>query len=148
MEKHVYLVEKIVRVMNLAQTINKQPKNFGTDIKLYPSEIHMIEAISNHMDSNASELSQKLGITNGAVNQMMVKLINKGLIEQYQIVNNKKEVFYKLTEIGEIANREHNNFHKDFYDKLTNQIPEQDLAAIHGFLDKWLETIKEYSEIQ
>jgi transcriptional regulator, MarR family len=56
---------------------DKKPKRFGTAHLLYQSEIHFIEAIGLSDGYSASELSEKLGITNGAVTQVSDKLLKK-----------------------------------------------------------------------
>ena len=60
---------------------DKKPKSFGTRHKLYQSEIHFIDAIGLDGGYSASELSEKLGVTNGAVTQVSDKLLKKKLIE-------------------------------------------------------------------
>ena len=61
---------------------DKKPKSFGTRHKLYQSEIHFIDAIGLDGGYSASELSEKLGVTNGAVTQVSDKLLKKKLIEK------------------------------------------------------------------
>lgn len=138
MNKEMKIIEKAERILNIMNQDNKKPKDYGTGDVLYHSEIHTIEAIYNHKNVNASELSSILGITNGAVSQVTTKLIKKGLIEQYQIPYNKKDVFYKLTERGEKVNSMHNEYHKKLYNKIHKYFStssKEDINAINNFLD-------------
>lgn len=142
MNKQIKIIEKIVRLANKINQTNKIPRDYGTGHILYHSEIHTIEAINNHENVNASELSKILGITNGAVNQVTNKLINKGLIEQYKLNDNNKEVFYRLTELGETANLGHSEYHKVEYENILqylNNANEDQIKAVDSFLDRLIE---------
>lgn len=142
MNKEIDIIEKVVRLSNKINQTNKVPRDYGSGHILYHSEIHTIEAISNHENVNASELSKILGITNGAVNQVTNKLIKKGLIEQYKLNDNNKEVFYKLTELGEKANLGHSSYHKEVYEKIIqylNNSSEKEIKTVNMFLDSLIE---------
>ncbi len=137
------ILEKIICFSNKVSQNNKKPSNYGTEHTLYPAEIHMIEAIGNHKNANASELSIIMGITNGAINQVANKLIKKGLVEQYRMKDNKKDVFYQLTPQGEIANVEHSNYHKEQYHHMEEYIDElvpEKINIINKFLDELIKS--------
>jgi len=142
MNNQIETIEKVIRLLNKINQTNKIPRDYGSGLILYQSEIHTIEAIHNHYNVNASELSKILGITNGAVNQMTNKLIKKGLISQYKINSNNKEVFYKLTELGRIANLGHNIHHKEVYRNILqylNDSNQDQIKTINTFLDSLIE---------
>lgn len=142
MNKQIEIIEKVIRLANKITQTNKIPRDYGSGHVLYHSEIHTIEAISNHENVNASELSKILGITNGAVNQVTNKLINKGLIEQYKLNDNNKEVFYKLTKLGEKANLGHKDYHKAEYENILqylNNSNEDQIKAVDLFLNRLIE---------
>ena len=135
------IIEKVVCLSNKINQTDKKPRDYGTGHDLFHSEIHTIEAINNHADVNASELSRILGITNGAVNQVTNKLIKKGLVEQYKLNSNNKEVFYRLTELGKVANLNHSNRHKEEYQyflQYTNDLSQDQIKTISTFLDLYL----------
>jgi DNA-binding MarR family transcriptional regulator len=73
----------------------------GVGFPLYHSEVHLLDAIHLHEGENEQELAKRLGITKGAAAQVAKKLIGKALIESYQLSGNKKEVYSRLTELGE-----------------------------------------------
>lgn len=102
----------------------KKAVSFGTGHLLYPSEIHFINAIGVDEVLNATQISKKLGITNGAVTQVATKLLKKGLIEKIKKEDNKKEVYMVLTESGKIAYYNHLEFHKRLYMKLNDVLNE------------------------
>ena len=103
----------------------------------------MIEAISKHKSFNASELANTMGITNGAINQVVNKLIKKRLVEPYRINDNKKDVYYKLTDQGKIANSAHKNYHKKQYNYMEEYIEglsTEEIKTINHFLDELIDS--------
>jgi DNA-binding MarR family transcriptional regulator len=140
--KYSEIIEKMIRLLNKINQANKLPCDYGTGNVLYQSEVHIIEAINNHKNVNASELANILGITNGAITQVTSKLIKKGLIEQYQMLNNKKEVFYQLTNLGKIVNTELSNNRKEKYRNIAqylNGLNPDNIKIISTFIDKMIE---------
>ena len=138
MKKHVEIFEKVIRLMNKINQSNKMPRDYGTGYILYHSEIHTIEAIKNHENFNASELSSILGITNGALTQVISKLKKKGLVDQYNTINNKKDVYYRLTHNGTIANSGHDKYHKESYKNLNQYIEsleDDKIEIVNTFLE-------------
>lgn len=102
----------------------------------------MIEAIHNYPKVNANELSRILGVTNGAINQMANKLIKKGFVETFRLEGNRKEVYYKLTGLGEVAYEGHKNYHVKIHDSLfryLDELQEEKIETIIKFLDKLIE---------
>lgn len=127
-----------VRIQNRINSNDKKPRPFGTSQLLHQSEIHFIDAIGSGEGINASRLSQKLGITNGAVTQIADKLLKKQLLLKYKKENNKKEVYLKLTEEGEIAFANHELFHKEQNDRIRaylDGLNTEQTEAILGLLD-------------
>ena len=96
MNNDVKIIEKMNAIQYRINVNNKNPRKFGTNQQLYQSEIHFIDAIGINEEINASQLSIKLDITNGAVTQVAQKLIQKKLIAKYKRETNKKEVYFKL----------------------------------------------------
>ncbi|MCB2356507.1 MarR family winged helix-turn-helix transcriptional regulator [Clostridium estertheticum] len=139
MEKYVEIFEKIIRLLNKINQSNKIPRDYGTGHILHQSEIHTIEAIKNHENVNASELSSILAITNGALTQVVSKLKKKGLVDQYNTISNKKDVYYHLTDKGEIANLGHCKHHNESYKNLNQYIEsleDDKIEIINTFLEK------------
>jgi DNA-binding MarR family transcriptional regulator len=61
----------------------------------------MLETIKVNEGANVGELARRLGMTSGAVSQVTKKLLEKDLIEAYKKPGNRKEVFSRLTTLGE-----------------------------------------------
>ncbi|SCY54064.1 DNA-binding transcriptional regulator, MarR family [Paenibacillus polysaccharolyticus] len=82
-----------------------------------PSEVHCIEFIEKNVDSNVTKLAESMYMTKGAISKLTKKLIEKGLIKDYQKTNNKKEVFFKLTQQGRVVFDIHEKLHKEFQER-------------------------------
>ena len=103
MNKDLDLIDKLYQSVNVMICESKIARTYGTSHKLTYSDICLLKSIQHNEDSKASDLSQFLGITNGAVNQLAKKLMSKGYLESYRTEGNKKEVYYRLTSEGEQA---------------------------------------------
>jgi DNA-binding MarR family transcriptional regulator len=133
MQNYIEIIERIYAVQYRINYNDRKPKSFGTDQLLYHSEIHFIDAIGEG-DINASTLSKKLDITNGAVTQVSEKLIKKKLILKYKRDSNKKEVLFRLTEQGKIAYKNHKIFHKQLNDKVIGYLKKLNEEQVEGIL--------------
>ena len=142
MTKHIYIVEKLIHTVNKMNACAKKPRDYGTSDLLYQSEIHALAAVRHHAGKNASELAVILGVTNGAITQVVSKLISKGLIEKYHLRGNQKEVYFRLTQKGAIAYAGHELCDElRFGDLLSylSSLKQGELKIIEEFFEK-LET--------
>jgi DNA-binding MarR family transcriptional regulator len=130
--------------MNKIEQINKTPRDYGTGHMLYQSEIHTIEVIGKNENTNAGQIASLLGVTNGAVTQIADKLIKKGLIYKYYLPNNKKEVYYKLTELGRIADTSHSEFRDFIYSKVSSFLDELQEDSFNILIQFFDEMIKNW----
>jgi DNA-binding MarR family transcriptional regulator len=60
--------------------LERKPHSFGNAGLITPSEIHTIDAIGVADTVVMSELAQRLGITKGAITQLIDRLEVKGLV--------------------------------------------------------------------
>lgn len=105
-----------------------------------PSEIHCIAYIGEDEDPNVTKLAESFDVTRGAISKLTKKLINKGLIESYQKPDNKKEVYFKLTEQGKAIYDIHEEMHREFKDRdkpFFEQVTKGQLDAILDFSEKY-----------
>lgn len=131
--------ETFNRIINKFSSIEKKPRDFGIGDLLYPSEIHNIEIIGRNPGINVTNLAKKLGVTKGAVSQIVNKLERKKLVAKSRDSNNEKEVMLKLQKKGEIAFDGHEAFHAKFYSEIMDEVddisPEQ-IQFFQRILDK------------
>ncbi|WP_212936026.1 MarR family transcriptional regulator [Bacillus hominis] len=104
------------------------------------SEVHCIEYIENNADSNVTQLAEAFYVTRGAISRMTKKLIQKGLIESYQKSENKKEIYFRLTEQGKEIYKIHEDLHKEFQDRdkaVFEQVTDEEFESIISFVEKY-----------
>jgi DNA-binding MarR family transcriptional regulator len=132
------LAEKFNKTMRAHSDEMRTARDYGVGFALYHSEVHLLDIIDLHEGENGKELANRLGITKGAVAQTAKKLIEKGLIENFQRPDNKKEVCFRLTESGKKAVRGHKRHHEQMNTGLFEYIEmlgEKDVEIIMRFLD-------------
>jgi DNA-binding MarR family transcriptional regulator len=138
----VELMERIYFLINSFNAESKQARDYGTGDLLHHSEVHLIVAMFNHKDANASELAHALGVTNGAVTQVANKLVKKGLIERYKEKGNKKDTFFRLTKQSETVYYGHERHHEEMHAdaiKFMDSLNENDVKVIIALFDKLTE---------
>ena len=104
------------------------------------SEVHCIEYIEKNVDSNVTKLAESFFMTRGAISKLTKKLIEKGLIESYQNSDNKKEIYFRLTEQGKVIYKIHENLHKEFQERdkaVFAQITEEQFDSMLSFVEKY-----------
>ena len=104
------------------------------------SEVHCIEYIENNADSNVTQLAEAFYVTRGAISRMTKKLIQKGFIESYQKSENKKEIYFRLTEQGKEIYKIHENLHKEFHERdkaVFEQVTKEEFDSIISFVEKY-----------
>ncbi|OCT16736.1 MarR family transcriptional regulator [Paenibacillus pectinilyticus] len=110
-------------------------------LKGYTStEVHCIEYIEKNIDSNVTKLAEFFYMTRGAISKLTKKLIEKGLIESYQKSDNKKEIYFKLTEQGKVIYNIHEDLHQEFQERdkaVFEQITEEQYDSMLSFVDKY-----------
>jgi len=112
-----------IRVREEMQNLEAQ---FGENIDLTLSEIHLIACIGDFSPINVTSISEKTGLTKGSITRISKRLLQLKLIKRQQINDNKKEVYYSLTPNGHKVHKIHNRLHHEveerfmrFLDKYT-----------------------------
>lgn len=101
------------RAMVKYAVIDRRPHDFGAGGELYPSEIHMVSAVAGRGPVGVTELARDLGVTKGAVSQVVSKLVAKGLLVKEPDPENRARVAVRATELGRAAGDNHLAFHRD-----------------------------------
>jgi DNA-binding MarR family transcriptional regulator len=97
---------QIRRVINRSMVLEKRSILRFEDLRLYPSEIHLMQVINEGTDPSAGEMARKLGISIGAVSQTLNRLEKKGVIHKTKDPALKNRLSAGLTEIGQTAIRQ------------------------------------------
>ena len=105
-----------------------------------PSEVHCIEYIEKNAESNVTKLAESLYMTKGAISKLTKKLTDKGLIESYRKPDNKKEVYFRLTEQGRTIFNIHEKLHNEFRERdqaVFEQVTGEQYDSMLSFIDKY-----------
>ena len=79
-------------------------------------------------------------MTRGAMSKITKKLLKKGIIESYQKPDNKKEIYFRLTEQGKEVYKIHEKLHKEFQERdkvVFEQITEEQFDSMLSFIEKY-----------
>ncbi|MFE6138639.1 MarR family transcriptional regulator [Bacillus sp. NPDC057893] len=139
MNKEEQVINGLRELYNKMVWLNKDKMEEGLK-GFKSSEVHCIEYIENNVDSNVTQLAEAFYVTRGAISRMTKKLIKKGIIESYQKSENKKEIYFRLTEQGKEIYKIHEDLHKEFQERdkaVFEQVTEEEFDSIISFVEKY-----------
>lgn len=139
MNKEEQIMMSFRELFNKMAWINKS--KMEKSFKGYKSsEVHYIEYIGKNKESNVTQLAESLYMTRGAISKITKKLIEKGAIKSYQKPDNKKEIYFKLTEQGEKIYKIHEELHKEFQNRdkvVFEQVSDEQFDSMLRFVEKY-----------
>lgn len=117
------------------------------------SETHCIDFIGRLELPNVTKIAEHMRMTRGAISKMTKKLLAKGLIEKYTLETNRKEIYFRLTDAGQVLFDEHAKRHKRWEKRdmeFLSQYPLEKVETVCAFMqefNEYLESqIKELAE--
>jgi len=125
------------RLIMQLRRLERQPHSFGSAGPLTPSEIHTITAIGSAHGVLMSELAGRLGITKGAVTQLIAKLEVKNLVIRSPHPHDARGTIVSLTALGREAEAAHEEAHERFYNQLRTQLSEQEIEIFETCIEKF-----------
>ncbi|MBU0926858.1 MAG: MarR family transcriptional regulator [Spirochaetes bacterium] len=144
------IIARFAHVADLFAKLSSRPYDFGTDERLYRSEIHVIEAIGRGRSRTVTELGTSFGITKGAVSQVVSKLDAKGYITKERNPEYSKELLLSLSEKGRAAFEAHEALHakisEDFFSEV-GPVSDEEFDAFErllGFAERYIEKAAEW----
>lgn len=139
--------EAMVQLCNCSELVEKMHRDYGCGFEMSPRDIHLLEVVKNHPEMNASELAEKIGLQKGTFSKVVHRLEKTGLLYRHQNEDNRKEVFFKLTELGQRAYDGHYQFHErtspasyEYFQQYT----EEEQQVILEFIRHYTNYLKEY----
>ncbi len=129
-----FLLSSFIRVNKKFNRIDSLAVDMGDGVKLYPSELHVVEAIGNGYANNITSLSVKFGITKGAVSQVVNKLFEKGFVSKERNVDYGKEIIISLTGKGWEAFEIQDKFHERMLEEFIGYLDGFTSEEIDSFL--------------
>jgi DNA-binding MarR family transcriptional regulator len=126
----------ILRISTMLESIKKELRYFGTDQMLYGAEISMLRSIKENEGISVTDLAEKLGVTKGAVSQILKKLQRKGMVLKCIDSTNQSRLNLSLTEKGRGVYVNHAQRHKELDDAIN--------AILRGANSKDIEFLKHF----
>lgn len=137
----------LLRIINKFDEIDKKSRYYGTDTPLFSAEIHMLTIIKENEGIHVTGIADKLGVTKGAVSQIVNKLNKKGLIKKETDLHNQSKLTLSLTSKGEIAQLNHEEFHKKFDVLIKNILKdasEENINFLKNFLNSFEDQLENF----
>ena len=130
---------QLFRIINKIIFLEKKNIFEYSNIKLFPSEIHLLMLLSadDKQSTSATNIAHKFGISKSAVSQTISRLIKKGVITKDKDTYNKNELIISFTSIGEkafVQYKEKQTFNQRNINDYLNAISEHDRGVINDFL--------------
>ncbi len=138
----------IGRLIFQLQRLERNPRTFDKAGTLTPSEIHAVDAIGEDGNVLMSQLAERLGVTKGAITQVIGRLEKKGLVYRTGHPEDSRAVLISLTERGVVAYRAHMELHYQFYQKLKKQLSPEEIAIFEKGIKTFTGLLNEENEWQ
>ena len=97
------LAQQVDRITNRLIFLEKKILLRLGDLKLHPSEIHLMLALVQEPGLGATDLAARLGITKGAVSQTLTRLVKKGVVSKDQDPGQRNRLSLSFTPLGRRA---------------------------------------------
>ena len=139
--------EATVQLCNYSTIVEKTHRDYGCGLEMSPREIHLLETIHNHPRKNASELARKNGLLKGTFSKVTKNMEDMNLIEKYQDNINRKQIYYRLTELGMKAYEGHYKFHEKMSEKTYeyfSHYSKNEQKVIMEFIEHYTSYLQEY----
>lgn len=138
-DKEEQMILEIRQVFNKMAWLNKVKMEKALEGH-NPSEVHCIEYIGKHPETNVTQLAAAFFMTKGAISKLTQKLINKELIKRYQKKENKKEVYFCLTDKGQKVFDIHEKLHQEFRQRdqaILSELTSEQIDKVLSFTERY-----------
>ncbi|MBL6008074.1 MarR family transcriptional regulator [Bacillus halotolerans] len=125
--------------ISLRQFFKEAAEEDVIDVPKNMTSIHVIDCIGQHEPINNTGIAKKMNLSKANVTKISTKLIKEEFINRYQLSDNKKEVYFKLTRKGRQIFDLHEKLHKKkelaFYQFL-DSFSQDEQNAVLKFLEQ------------
>jgi DNA-binding MarR family transcriptional regulator len=146
--KHEIAYESLELAFALME-LDKKTRYYGTDEPIYHSEIHVIKAIAEHPCIHVGGLADILGVTKGAVSEILRKLERKSLVKKEVDELNLSRYLLSLTEKGEKAHKNHMHYHTILNSMVENELEnatDSEIKFLSDFLLGLISKVQNFDE--
>lgn len=99
-DKFSEFVDTLYEVSRVFHRYDKKPRYYGTDVKLYEAEMHLLDKICMHEGITITDLSRLMNKTKSAITQMTNKLVKKNMVQKLRNRDYHKVINVYSTELG------------------------------------------------
>lgn len=130
------VVTQLTRLVNVWRAYDRR----GHDVlgeHFTAADMQMMNVVAEFPHRNTTELASLLGVTKGAVSQLVSRLVERGLLERYRGVDNHRDSYARLSARGAQAYRAQlSRFEADIQgiDELLRSAQPQEVAFLMSFL--------------
>lgn len=142
-------MELFIRLVSKYNALERIPVKLGSKHNLYHSERHMVDTIGDHPGMNVTEFARAVGVTKGAISQVVKRLETKGVVRRYKSSNNDKEVFIELTKEGQGLYEKHRRINEETMKPLYKELRKypddkvEYLVTMFRWFDEFLDRSRE-----
>ena len=100
MDRGEQLMEALNELINKKEALDRLTwRTVARDLN--PTELRCVEYIGRHTGVNATRLAEAFSMTTGAASKLTKRLLARDLVTRYQKLENRKEVYFRLSPQGE-----------------------------------------------
>lgn len=147
-QKHKIAYDSIHLALALVD-LDKKTRYYGTDVQIFHSEIHVIMSIAQNPCIHVGGLAEILGVTKGAVSEILKKLEKKDLVIKEIDDLNLSRYSLNLTEKGKKAHNNHMHYHSILNSIVEGELEgasERELEFLSNFLSSLMNKVKTFNE--
>jgi DNA-binding MarR family transcriptional regulator len=127
-------LERFFRIVNKINSRDRIPMDFGTGETLFMGEIHTIEAVGNNLGASVTGIAKALGVTKGAVSQMITRLATRDYVTRLNKEGEGNEMSLGLTPKGRKAYTGHEKYHMKMYAEVFKNSRDDELESLEKIL--------------
>ncbi len=132
------------RLLHQIRLRERQPRKLGAVGSFTPSEIHIIQTIGIGRGMIMGEVANRIGVTSGAITQIVERMENKGLVRRFQLMRGSNKVNVILTDKGESVYFAYEEFFvKPFDQWIRDELNENELKSFEKGVKKLIEFLNE-----
>lgn len=142
------IADLFLRLVNRYRALERIPDRHGLSAGLYHSERHILDQVGSRPEWNVTEHAAGMGVTKGAVSQVIAKLEAKGLVRRCRKGGNGKAVYLELTRQGALLVEKRRSRNEETLRPLYAELekhPDGRIKFLIGMF-RWLERYLEESE--
>ncbi len=144
MDKRQLLIEEYLELAN--EIIHRNKPEMEKEFAGFTlNELEVIEHIGKIPDPNVTKLANASYMTRGAISKLTKKLIARGIINTYQSEENKKEIYFQLTPIGQKIKNRHEQLHQKWVQRdaaVFENMSKEEFDTVFRFIGRYREFIR------